>query len=194
MIDIHNLTGQWDYSSLPANVRIGRDCYLEDRKSFQRFRSEQNPGLVIGDRVKAYNWSAFSVEPTGYLEIGDDCTLTGAVFWCAGRIVLGRRVSISHHVMIADSDFHPKDPDLRRADAQAISPFGNSAERPPFQCRGIVIEDDVRVGIGAIILKGVHVGAGAAILPGSVCLRDIPPGATVSGNPARVVTMQELLT
>lgn len=192
MLDIRDSTGTWDYSSLPANVRLGSGCYFEDRNIFRRFRSKQNPGLVIGDGVKAYNWTSFSVDPTGYIEIGDHCTLVGAIFCCAHRIIVGKQVMISHNVMIADSDFHPKDPDLRRADAMAISPAGNAADRPAFDCKEVVIGDDVRVGVGAMILKGVRIGAGAMILPGAVCLRDVPAGATVAGNPARVMNPAEV--
>lgn len=47
------LTGGWDYSSLPENIQIGEGCWLVRKGGFDRFRSERNPGLVIGDRVKA---------------------------------------------------------------------------------------------------------------------------------------------
>ena len=46
-------------------------------------------------------------------------------------------------------------------------------------------EDDVRIGIGAIILKGVTIGRGARIGAGSVVARDVAPGVEVFGNPAR---------
>lgn len=187
MTDARELTGQWDYSTLPSNVRIGEGCYLEGRGSFNRFRSKHDPGLVLGHRVKVYNWAALSVEPEGYLEVGDDSTLVGPVFWCGHRIIIGRRVIISYNVMIADGDFHPKDPVLRRADAIAVSPNGDANLRPPIEYRPVVIEDDVRIGIGAIILKGVTVGAGANIWPGAVVSRDVPAGATIAGNPARAV-------
>jgi acetyltransferase-like isoleucine patch superfamily enzyme len=186
-MDIRDHIGEWDYSTLPTNVHIGEDCFLEERGSFARFRSRHTPGLVIGRRVRAYNWTAFSVEPTGYLEIGDDATLTGPVFWCAHRIVVGRRVSISYNVMIADSDFHPKDLPLRRLDAEAISPSGDVTRRPEIECRPVIIEDDVEIGIGAIILKGVRIGAGARVMPGAVVARSVPAGATVQGNPGQAL-------
>ena len=64
MDDTNKLTGDWDYSTLPANVRLGRDCFIERKNSFDRYRSEQNPGLVLGDRVKIYCFTALSVEPS----------------------------------------------------------------------------------------------------------------------------------
>ena len=44
---------------------------------------------------------------------------------------------------------------------------------------------DVWIGGGAIILPGVTVGDGAVIGAGSVVTRDVEPGQTVIGNPAR---------
>lgn len=182
-----DITGNWDYGSLPPNVRVGSDCWLERRDSFVRFRSERDPGLVLGDRVRVYTWTTFNVEPTGCIEVGDDSVLVGPVFMCAERIVLGRNVTISYHVTIADSDFHPSDPELRVRDAIASSPQGNRRQKPALVSLPVTIDDDVWIGVGAIVLKGVHIGAGARIYAGAVVTRDVPPGAVFAGNPARPV-------
>jgi len=185
--DERDITGEWDYSSLPTNIRVGENCWIERRDSFARFRSTQEPGLVLGDRVRIYTWTTFNVEATGRIEIGDDSTIVGGVFMCAERITIGRNVVVSYHVTIADSDFHPSDPDLRIQDAIANSPHGDRAQRPPVISRPVVIEDDVWIGIGAIILKGTRIGRGARIETGAVVTRDVPPGRTVAGNPAQLL-------
>ena len=190
-VDEREITGDWDYSKLPANIQIGRSCWLERRASFDRFRSDRLPGLVIGDRVKVYTWTTFNVEPTGIVEIGDDSVLVGAVFMCADRSTIGRNVTISYHVTIADADFHPIDPSLRIQDAVANSPGGDRNHRPAFESRPVLIEDDVQIGIGAIILKGARIRKGARVSAGSVVTGEVPEGATVAGNPARIVTEQD---
>lgn len=187
-MDIGEITGDWDYHTLPKNIKIGKNCWLERKDSFKRFRSSQNPGLIVGDGVKVYTWTAFSIEPQGKVEIGENSTLVGAIFMCADSIKIGKRVIISYNVTIADSDFHPVDPELRKKDAIANSPQGNRADRPPLKTRPVVIEDDVNIGIGAIILKGVHIGRGAKILAGAVVTSDVPAGITVGGNPARTLS------
>lgn len=181
------VTGQWDYGSLPSNICIGQDCWIERRDSFGSFRSQQNPGLVLGDRVRVYTWTTFNVEPTGRVEIGDDSILVGPTFMCAERITIGQRVVISYQVTIADSDFHPIDPEERKRDAIACAPFGDRNQRPTCLSRAVVIEDEVWVGIGAIILKGVRIGRGARIGAGAVVTSHVQPGAMVVGNAARVV-------
>jgi acetyltransferase-like isoleucine patch superfamily enzyme len=179
------ITGTWDYDKLPANVRIGAGCFIERKGSFERFRSTRDPGLVMDDRVRAYTWTMFNVEPTGLLEIGEDTVLVGAVFMCAEHIRIGRRVIISYNVTIADTDFHPIDPDERKRDAVASSPLGDRSKRAKLVTLPVIIEDDVWIGIGAIVLKGVHIGRGARIGAGAVVTRDVPAGAIVFGNPAR---------
>jgi acetyltransferase-like isoleucine patch superfamily enzyme len=184
-LDESLITGGWSYSMLPNNIKVGRECWLERYESFAKFRSQCKPGLSLGDRVRVYTWTSFNIEPTGLVEIGEDSILVGAVFMCARQIIVGRRVTISYQVTLADSDFHPIDPDLRRQDAIANSPYGDKSQRPPYESRTIEIGDDVLIGIGAIILKGVKIGSGARVQAGAVVTGDIAAGVTVSGNPAR---------
>jgi acetyltransferase-like isoleucine patch superfamily enzyme len=185
-VDIREITGTWDYASLPRNVELGAGCFIERKESFRRFRSTREPGLRLGSNVRVYTWAAFSVEPEGEIVIGDDSTLVGPVFMCARRIDVGRRVVISYHVTIADCDFHPLDPAARRQDALANAHGGDASRRPSLVSRPVVIEDDAWIGIGAIVLKGVRIGRAARVAAGAVVTRDVPDGATVAGNPARL--------
>jgi acetyltransferase-like isoleucine patch superfamily enzyme len=49
----------------------------------------------------------------------------------------------------------------------------------------IVVERGAALGSGAIVLGGVRIGAGALIGAGAVVTRDVAPGETVAGVPAR---------
>lgn len=60
-------------------------------------------------------------------------------------------------------------------------------EKRPGDDRGVIIEDDVWVGIRAIILRGVTVGRGSIVAAGSVVTKSVPPYAIVAGCPARVI-------
>jgi acetyltransferase-like isoleucine patch superfamily enzyme len=186
--DVRTVTGDWDYATLPQNVRLGERCWIERPESFERFRSTRSPGVVLGDDVRVYGWTVFNVEPGGVVTVGDGSVLVGAVFMCQEEIAVGRDVVISYQVTIADSDFHPRDAEERRRDAMASAPQGDRAGRPAVESRPVRIGDGAWVGIGAIVLKGVLVGAGARIGAGAIVARDVPAGATVEGNPAQVVT------
>jgi serine O-acetyltransferase len=54
--------------------------------------------------------------------------------------------------------------------------------------RAPTIGDDVYIGPGAKIFGGITVGAGAAIGANAVVNRDVPPGVTVGGVPAKVIS------
>jgi maltose O-acetyltransferase len=52
----------------------------------------------------------------------------------------------------------------------------------------VIIEDNVFVGAGSIILPNVRIGKNSIIGAGSVVNRDIPANVVAGGNPARLIT------
>ena len=115
-------------------------------------------------------WAAGAV-----LEVGDNFAMTGGSICAAERITIGRNVAIGANSTIADTDFHPLNPEFRRQHPQE----SNTAP--------ILIEDDVFIGMNCLILKGVSIGRGSVIGGGSVVTRDVPPCVIVAGNPAHVI-------
>lgn len=51
----------------------------------------------------------------------------------------------------------------------------------------IIIEDDVWIGVGSIVLSGVIVGKGSIVAAGSVVTKDIESYCIYAGNPARKI-------
>ena len=51
----------------------------------------------------------------------------------------------------------------------------------------VVIEDNVFIGAGSIVLPNVRIGANSIIGAGSVVSRDIPPNMVAAGNPIKVI-------
>lgn len=184
--------GEWDHSVLPANMRLGQDVWLEGLPSFSRFTSTADPAIVLGDRVRVWTWTTFNVEAQGVLVVGADTALAGPQFMVRDRVEVGAHCVLSYGVVVADSDFHPLDPALRRLDAIANAPTPQGVSRPSFPTRPVVLEDDVHVGIGAMLLKGVRLGQGCRVAAGAVVTRDVPAGKGAIGNPASVVELDEL--
>jgi sugar O-acyltransferase (sialic acid O-acetyltransferase NeuD family) len=51
----------------------------------------------------------------------------------------------------------------------------------------VTVEDGAFLGLGAVIINGVIVGSRATVGAGAVVTRNVPPGVTVVGNPARAL-------
>jgi len=54
-------------------------------------------------------------------------------------------------------------------------------------CGSSIVKDNAWIGKNSTILNGVVIGEGALVGIGSVVIRDVPSGATVAGNPARIL-------
>lgn len=61
----------------------------------------------------------------------------------------------------------------------------------PPSAKPVVLEDDVLIGANAVVVEGVRVGKGAVVGAGSIVLSDVPAGAVVAGNPARIIKEQK---
>lgn len=56
----------------------------------------------------------------------------------------------------------------------------------------VTIEDNVWLGGGCYILPGVVIREGAVIGMGAVVTKDVPSGAVVAGNPARIIKYRDM--
>lgn len=178
--------GGWMNGPVPSNVTLGPRTLITGPKAFARFRGRRPDALVIGEGC-TLDGVHFAVNPDGRLVIGDRCAFYGSLLLCELEVRIGNYAFMGWNAVISDSDFHPTEPAERHADVLACSPLGEGMPRRPYVSRPVIIGDDVYVGHNATILKGVTIGAGAFIEPGAVVSRDVPAGARVIGNPARIV-------
>lgn len=68
--------------------------------------------------------------------------------------------------------------------------IANDKYPPSDDLKGPTIRRGARLGIHCTILPGITIGRGALVGAGSVVTRDVPDGAVVCGNPARVLQPQ----
>jgi acetyltransferase-like isoleucine patch superfamily enzyme len=180
-----SIEGDWCNFPVPSNIEVGDNTVFDSSFCFKQFFSQLPLALKVGKNVTIKS-SILATEENGYIELGDNTFISNASIASYNSIIIGSYVFIAGGVNIVDTDFHPLDAAQRLADTVALSPAGDKKNRPPFQSKPVVIEDDVWIGFNATILKGVTIGRGAIIQPGSVVLKDVPAGAVVSGNPAKV--------
>lgn len=126
--------------------------------------------IILGRKVSCYG--IFKVLRSENVSVGVDCHINYGVFILGhSRVRIGDRVTLSARSMIIDAglDIH--------------SEVGTRSHFDSF----VIIQDDVWVGAGAIILPGVTLGKGSVIGAGSVVTKDIPEYCVAVGNPARVI-------
>jgi maltose O-acetyltransferase len=130
---------------------------------------KQSPGFLAG-----YSYIEARY-PESTVTFGEHCQLNNGVTIVSegSGVSIGKRCLIGPAVHIYDSDFHALDASVRDTEPPRREP--------------VDVADDVFIGSNAIILKGVKIGAGSVVGAGAVVAADVPPGAVVAGNPARLV-------
>jgi acetyltransferase-like isoleucine patch superfamily enzyme len=182
------IEGDWWQHPIPENVAWGEGVYLETAQIFRFMRSKQPQAVVLGDHVSCYAGVSFALGEKGTCKIGDFTLLNGALIMADERIEIGRHVLVSWNVGIADSDFHPIDAAQRRIDTMALAPFyKDRPPRPPLKTAPVIIEDNVWIGMNAVILKGVAIGENSVVAAGAVVSKSVPANVVVAGNPAVIV-------
>jgi len=177
----------WYDGEVPSNVNFGDGFWLETAQVFRFCKSTQTPAVTFGKFCSVYSGCSFAVKGKGRCTIGDYSLLNGAILMCEEEIVIGDYCLISWNVGIADSDFHPLDPQERKRDCVALNPYSEAKSRPPIETRPVRIGNNVWIGMGAIILKGVTIGENSVIGAGAIVSHDVPANVVVAGNPAKIV-------
>ncbi len=129
-----------------------------------------SPGLLVGcGYIEARSELAeiviaeYTVLNNNFIIIADKC-----------RIEIGKRCLIGPNFFVTDSDFHGLTVSKR---------FDND-----YECKSVLIEDDVFIGEGVKVLKGVTIAHGSVIGSGSVVVKDVEPNCIYAGVPARKIT------
>ncbi len=123
------------------------------------------------------------IEPPFYCSYGRNIYLGDEVFLNVSCTILDpNQVRIGHYVMIGPNvqiytSAHHLQAETRIQGLEVAKP--------------VVIEDNVWIGGGAILLPGVTVGRNAVVGAGAVVSRDVPADTVVAGNPARVIRQIE---
>lgn len=158
-------------------VRLGANIFIDDRALL--YQEAEGEAIELGDRVRVQEDTQIVTGAGGSVTIGADTHLHRGCQLSAYKaaIRIGERVEIA-----ARCAFYPFD--------HGIDSNRPIAEQPLTSKGPIVIEDEVWLGYGVIVLSGVRIGKGAVIGAGSVVTRDVPGGAVAAGVPARVQKMR----
>jgi len=145
---------------------MGRFFWRLRKKIFKRWARN---AFFPGWRLRLLRWCGYDIGQGVY--IADDL-LIAEELEDHDNLTLGDRVSIAPRVTIVLSS-HPN----------------NSRIRPvaPVTRAPVVIEADVWLGTGVVVLPGVRIGRGAIVGANSVVTHDVAPLHVVAGQPARTI-------
>lgn len=143
-----------------SEIKIGTGC---------TFRSDKISNLIGINRACIID----THRPEAIVHIGEKSGFSGTVIAAAEKIIIGKNVKCGANSTITDFDWHYVDPKRRDENGSKSKP--------------IYIEDNVWLGLNAIVLKGVRIGENSIITPNSVVVKDIPPNVIAGGNPCKVI-------
>jgi acetyltransferase-like isoleucine patch superfamily enzyme len=157
-------------------IRLGKGVYLDEGVYLHACPH----GIEIGENSLVMHHAELHVYnfrnlPHAGIRVGRD-SLIGEfnVLRGQGGITIGDRVFTSPFVQLVAVDHVFSNP------ARPFLEQGITAQ-------GIVVEDDVWIGAGAIITDGVRIERGAVVAAGAVVTKDVPSHTVVAGVPARQV-------
>jgi len=129
------------------------------------------------------------IDPTVYL--ADDVTVAGSVTLATGVSVWFGCVLRSENAWIEiGQDSNVQDLTVVHTDRDTPTVVG---DRVTIGHRALLhgcrIDDDVLIGMGAIVMNRAHIGHGAVVAAGAVVTEDtvVPPGTLAVGIPAKVI-------
>ena len=156
----------------PLFQRIAPDVVLGENVRIFAFVNLY--GCVIGDDTKVGTF----VEIQKGARIGKRCKISSHSFICEG-VVVEDEVFIGHGVTFTN-DRYPR----------ATTRDGLMKTDADWKCQSTIVKRGASIGSGVTLLAGITIGERSIIGAGSVVTRDVPPGAVVAGNPARIKRTQ----
>jgi acetyltransferase-like isoleucine patch superfamily enzyme len=123
-------------------------------------------------------WSTHFLAPHKHAVLGNQVGIGGHCLIQAD-IEIGNKVMIASSIAFLNRDEHNYD-----IVGKAMWDSGKA------QKSKIVIEDDVWIGHGALLLAPLRIGRGAIVAAGSIVIKDVQPYEIVAGNPAKLIKMR----
>jgi acetyltransferase-like isoleucine patch superfamily enzyme len=184
-----NRTLDWDWyrGSIPENVVLHREAYLETSYSFLHYRSEVSEGVRLGEASTVYLGTMFDVGPRGRVSLGRYALVHGAWIICDAAVEIGDYALISWNVVLMDTYRACREPQARRVQLRQVPTHPLRRLLAETEAQPIRIGRNAWIGFDCCVLPGVTIGEGSIVGARSVVTENVPPYTVVAGNPARII-------
>lgn len=151
-------------------------------------------------RLRAMDWGRYLIFRLAGMRIAGRCTIFGPLIirpvGGAKQISIGKRTFLNTEIRFGCSRATITIGNHCQIGPRVSFETMNHTPRHSGEKRGgtpenIVVEDEVWIGCGAIILPGVTIGRGAVVAAGAVVNRDVEPYTMVGGVPAKPIKTLE---
>lgn len=132
---------------------------------------------------KVYIHPSVQIADAHLVSIGNNChiQMDCKLFGCGGGIEIGNGTILSHEIQIFARNHNYNSDDLR------LLPYDERDIN-----KKVKIGNNVWIGARSTIMPGVTIGDGAVVGAASVVTKDVPRGAVVGGNPAKIVKYRNM--
>ncbi len=127
----------------------------------------------IAGRLSGVGFVAGLVHPSAVV---GSCFLAGPGSVVCGGVQISTNVELGDHVHLNPGAIIGHD--ARLADLVSVNPGAIVSGE-------VTVEREVLIGAGAVVLQGLKVGRGSTVGAAACVVRDVEPGVTVKGVPAR---------
>lgn len=167
---------------LDKNISFGKNIHIKKapiikigKKSFLNIGNN----VTLNSKNSTYHVNMFapvkifSKVPGSIVIIGDNTRIHGACIHSHKKISIGKNCLIAANSQIFDSSGHT----LSKKDRLKVSK----------EAKEIIIEDNVWIGTGVIILPGTVIKEGSVVSAGSVVRGTFEINSLIAGNPAKLI-------
>jgi len=162
-------------AKLLKKIRKRIRLFMKDRRRKRYSAEARRVAASCGAGLKVNHPSRFSP----FCRFGDNCNFNGMTVLGGGEVSFGNNFHSGENCRIITHNHN--------FDHGEAIPYDST-----YITKKVTIEDNVWLGDSVIVVGNVTIGEGAIVGAGAVVTKDVPSGAIVGGNPAKLIRYRDM--
>ncbi len=162
----------------PGAVRLGEGSSINSGTFFDT----KEGSVEIGDAVKIGDHCRFTTSAHSHrIHVGDNTSIHGSCHF-VGEVEIGGGCLLARNILLSSTTH------------QFRSGGSTIKDQHRVESKKIVVEDDVWLGWGVVVLPGVTIAKGCVIGANAVVTKSTEPYGVYGGVPARLISRRETVS